>query len=282
MSEKWKLLLKNWKFQRKKNSFGKFTKGIIYDTANGIISMPHDDMMIGKRLSTEGAWNLKEIDLLKKIIHKEDVVYVVGTHVGTLLIPLSKHCRNIVGYEANPETFWFLKQNLTMNEVTNAEIFNLAIGDHKKSISFLMNKMNTGGSKIKPVKDIFKYRFDAPKEIEIPMISLDEHILEKDLQPPNGIIMDIEGAEFFALQGMPKTLKEIRFLYMEYVPHHLKNVSATTKEQLFELLKPYFARAVSSRKNIEFDLSRSPAEFLKYLDELEAFERVDDILFLKT
>lgn len=93
--------------------------------------------------------------------------------------------------------------------------------------------------------------------------------------------MDIEGAEFFALQGMPKTLKHIRFLYMEYVPHHLKNVSATTKEQLCELLVPYFDRAVSSRKSTEFDLSRSPAELLKYLDELEAAQRVDDILFLK-
>ena len=282
MIRKLELLLKNWKSERRRKHFGKFTKGIIYETENGIISMPHEDIMIGKHLSKKGSWNLEEIEFLKQFIKKDDVVYIVGTHVGTLLIPISRYCSKIVGYEANPRTFWFLKQNIFSNSVENATVFNLAAGDKKQRVQFLMNKMNTGGSKIKPVKYLFRYRFDAPEEVEVEMVPLDNHIEENNLPVPKGIIMDIEGAEFYALQGMTQTLEKIRFLYMEYVPHHLQNVSVTTNEQLVSLLSPYFDKVVSTHNKTEFDISSSTSEFLNYLGGLQEADKADDLLFLKS
>ncbi len=281
MLKKIKYFLKNRKLKNRENTFGPFTKGVIYETKNGLIAMPYEDMMIGKHLGFKGSWNLAEIESLKKIIKPADTVYVVGTHVGTLLIPLSKECKEVVGYEANPNTFWFLKQNIRMNDLKNTRIFNFAVGDEKRSITFYQSKINTGGSKIKPVHDNIKYKFDNPEEIEVPMVSLDQHIQDNNLPAPDCILMDIEGAEYLALQGMQQTLKSIRFLYMEYVPHHLKDVSGITNKTLLELIVPHFDKAISTHTKKEIDIRDSSNLLLDFLNGLNSSETSDDLIFLK-
>ncbi len=281
MLKKIKYFLKNQKLKNRENTFGPFTKGVIYETKNGLITMPYEDMMIGKHLGFKGAWNLAEIEYLKQLIKPTDIIYVVGTHVGTLLIPLSRECKEVVGYEANPNTFWFLKKNILLNDLENTKIFNFAVGNEKRSISFYLSKINTGGSKIKPVHDNIKYKFDNPEEIEVPMVSLDEHIRENELSQPDVILMDIEGAEYLALQGMQETLKSIRFLYMEYVPHHLKDVSGISNTTLLELIVPHFDKAVSTHTKKEIDIKNSSAQLLEFLDGLQASETSDDLVFIK-
>ncbi len=281
MLKKLKYFLKNQKLNRRKKTFGPFAKGIIYETENGIISMSHEDMVIGKHLGFKGSWNLPEIEILKENLKREDTLYIIGTHVGTLLIPLSKNCKCIIGYEANPNTFWFLNQNIQMNNLKNTTTFNFAIGNEKRKTSFYKSKINTGGSKIKPVHNDLMYNFDNPEEVEVDMVSLDKHLSEKNLPTPDGIIMDIEGAEYAALQGMQKTLENVRFLYMEYVPHHLKNVSNVTNEELIKLIAPFFSKVISTRKQVEINIGASTSELTNFLDELDATEKSDDLLFLK-
>lgn len=282
MLKKLKYFLKNQKLKKRGKTFGPFAKGMIYETENGIIAMPHEDMMIGKHLGFKGSWNLPEIEILKKRIEPEDTIYIIGTHVGTLLIPLSKYCKSIVGYEANPNTFWFLSQNILLNNLKKITIFNFAVGNKKGKISFYKSKINTGGSKIKPVHDSFRYKFDNPEEVEVDMVSLDQHILENNLPSPDVVLMDIEGAEYVALQGMQKTLEKVRFLYMEYVPHHLKNVSGITNKELIKFIQPHFGTVISTKKHFETDIKESSKELFKFLDELDATGKSDDLIFLKS
>ncbi len=281
MLKKLKYFLKNQKLQKRKNTFGPHTKGVIYDSENGLLAMPYEDMMIGKHLGFKGSWNLPEIDFLKKHIKKEDTIYIIGTHVGTLLVPLAGHCKEIIGYEANPDTFWFLKKNILLNDLKNTRVFNFGVGDRKRKITFLKSKINTGGSKIKPVINNIKYKFDNPEEVEIDMISLDEHIASEHIPDPSGILVDIEGAEFIALQGMPESLKKSRFLYIEYVPHHLKNVSGIGNKALIDLIEPYFDRVISTKTKKEFDIKNSSESLIEFLNGLDASEKSDDLIFLK-
>ncbi|PHQ30519.1 FkbM family methyltransferase [Leeuwenhoekiella nanhaiensis] len=281
MLKKLKYFIKRKKFEHRRKKFAPYTKGIIYNTENGIIAMSHEDMMIGKSLGRKGSWNSKEIDSLRKIVQPDDIIYFVGTHVGTLLIPIATHCKKVIGYEANPETFWFLKKNVVFNDLENVELFNLAVGDSKKKMCFIQNRMNTGGSKVKPIINDFRYKFDNPEEIEVDMIALDSHTKEFDLPAASGIVMDIEGAEYFALQGMKNTLESARFLYMEYVPHHLKNVSNIKNTELIDLVVPYFTIAVSQATGKEFGLTENRTDFISFLDYLDQNDKSDDFLFKK-
>ena len=62
-----------------------------------------------------------------------------------------------------------------------------------------------------------------------------EKISEIDL-----MVMDIEGSEYFALLGMKKTLQKTTTLIIEFIPHHLNNVSSTSINEYIELITQYF------------------------------------------
>ena len=211
MSKKLKYFFRTLKSKKRKKIFGPNAKGIIYDSKNGYMALPISDITIGKNLGFKGHWNFNEIQKLLQQTTQDDVIYFIGTHVGTLLVPIAKKVKTVVGFEANEDTFWFIKANLCLNKISNATIFNKAVGDGAKKVTFYKNTVNTGGSKIKPIKDSILYNYDNPKQVEVDMVALDPFISEQSLTLPSGIIMDIEGAEYFALKGMQATLAKVRF-----------------------------------------------------------------------
>jgi len=281
MSKKLKYFFRTLKSKKRKKIFGPNAKGIIYDSKNGYMALPISDITIGKNLGFKGHWNFSEIQKLLQQTTQDDVIYFIGTHVGTLLVPIAKKVKTVVGFEANEDTFWFIKANLCLNKISNATIFNKAVGDGAKKVTFYKNTVNTGGSKIKPIKDSILYNYDNPKQVEVDMVALDPFIAEQSLTPPSGIIMDIEGAEYFALKGMQATLAKVRFLYVEFVPHHLQNVSNTSVEKFLKTITPHFSKAIFLKDNTQFDISSSEKELVKHLKTLEKNNVADDILFTK-
>ena len=281
MSKKLKYFFRTLKSKKRKKIFGPNAKGIIYDSKNGYMALPISDITIGKNLGFKGHWNFSEIQKLLQQTTQDDVIYFIGTHVGTLLVPIAKKVKTVVGFEANEDTFWFIKANLCLNKISNATIFNKAVGDGAKKVTFYKNTVNTGGSKIKPIKDSILYNYDNPKQVEVDMVALDPFIAEQSLTPPSGIIMDIEGAEYFALKGMQATLAKVRFLYVEFVPHHLQNVSNTSVEKFIKTMTPHFSKAIFLKENTQFDISSSEKELVKHLKTLEKNNVADDILFTK-
>ena len=281
MSKKLKYFFRTLKSKKRKKIFGPNAKGVIYDSKNGYMALPISDITIGKNLGFKGHWNFSDIQKLLQQTTQDDVIYFIGTHVGTLLVPIAKKVKTVVGFEANEDTFWFIKANLCLNKISNATIFNKAVGDGAKKVTFYKNTVNTGGSKIKPIKDSILYNYDNPKQVEVDMVALDPFIAEQSLTPPSGIIMDIEGAEYFALKGMQATLAKVRFLYVEFVPHHLQNVSNTSVEKFIKTMTPHFSKAIFLKENTQFDISSSEKELVKHLKTLEKNNVADDILFTK-
>ncbi len=282
MNKKLKYTFLKLKSSLRNKLLGKYAIGVIYETKNGKIAAPINDLMVGKKLGHKGEYDMSEVNTIKGFIEPTDTIYVVGVHWGTLLIPLSKHCENIVGYEANPRTFSFLETNLLLNKIENVSLFNNAAGDSSRTVKFYTSTINSGGSKIKPKVDKYMYKYDNPDTIEVDMIAIDEHILANKLDAAQGIIMDIEGAEYYALQGMTNTLKSSKFLYIEYVPHHLENVSNTSNSDFFNLILPYYNTVTfMNNKSESFNIQNDRDRFLSYVDELKSTGKSDNILFTK-
>lgn len=280
MSKRLKYSIIKLKSYLRHKLLGKYAVGVIYDTKNGKISAPIDDFMVGKKLGFKGEYDMSEVNMLKGLIKEADTLYIVGVHWGTLLIPLSKHCENIVGYEANPTTFKFLENNLLLNHVNNVSLFNKAAGDSTRTVKFYKSTINSGGSKIKPKVDKYMYKYDDPDTIEVDMVNVDIHQKENTLPRANGIIMDIEGAEFYALQGMKETLKDSRFLYIEYVPHHLQNVSNTSNEVFFDLILPFYKTVTfMNDKENAINLEQNKDVFFNKVNALMTQGKSDNLLF---
>ena len=272
--------LKGWSRIRKL-VLGPHVVGIQYKTDNGLILAPIDDVAIGKHLGFNGGWNVEEVNKLSALISSEDVVYFLGAHIGTLVVPIARKCQQVIAYEANPDNFTFLNRNILINQLKSVRTFNLAVGDCKRDVSFYKNKINSGGSKIKPIKDNFIYNYDNPENIAVPMIDLDSHILSENMPYPDCIIMDIEGAEFYALKGMQVSIQHCKMLYMEYVPHHLSHVSSTSNKELMDLIIRNFTIVQFNTLKREINISTSTHELMDLLDDLYNTGKSDDLLFLK-
>lgn len=79
------------------------------------------------------------------------------------------------------------------------------------------------------------YYYDQPDTVPVRMKELDG-IFDKDFDL---IFMDIEGSEHYALMGMQSVLSRAKALVVEFIPHHLVNVSGVTVDESLLNIYPH-------------------------------------------
>jgi FkbM family methyltransferase len=181
-------------------------------------------MIVGMSLRRKGVYGEGELKIISKLINPDSAVIFIGTHIGALAIPTVKQVRSAILIEANPKTYEYLSANIALNNIKNSVLYNVAVGEKNGQINFLVNTVNSGGSKREPLIKNSIYYYDNPETICVPMVALD-NLIENRSQVYDLVYMDIEGSEFFALKGMTEILGKTKVLIIEFVPHHLKNVA---------------------------------------------------------
>jgi FkbM family methyltransferase len=245
---------------------------LIVKSNNGIFAIDPKDNGVGGQLKNKGGYGLDEVERLLPFITPNSKVLIVGAHVGTLTIPISKVCKEIIAIEANPDTFDLLKMNLALNSISNCCAINIAVSDKNENIEFLKNTENSGGSKRVPKIKELMYYFDTPEKISIKAFNLDNYFEDKNFDI---VIMDIEGSEYYALQGMQEILSQCKLLVVEFLPHHLRNVSGVTVEQFLSLIQPHFSKLSIPSKSLTLD----SCDFMSHLTEMYNLEEGDEGIF---
>ena len=194
--------------------------------------------------------------------------------MGALLVPLAKHCHDIIGYEANPTTYKLLEINTTLNKLNNVSLHNLAAGEADGTIEFWTNDVNTGGSKRKPKIFDDRLNLHSVNKVTVDMVALDQHLRPR---PLDLVVMDIEGSEFYALKGMQKLLSTCKHLEVEFIPSHLKYLAGVEAKDFLDLVSPHFRYLYNESDQTVVE----KPEFLEYLNELESSNRGTDLLFSK-
>ena len=218
---------------------GPHVEAVLVNSYNGRLLVPAEDLVVGRMLAFQGVYDRVEIETLSALLNDKSEVLVVGTHVGSILIPLAKKAARVAGVEANPRTFDLLSANLLLNGITNVELHNVAAGHETGEVSFLANRHNSGGSKVKwSDLDRGLYCYDHPAELKVPLCRLDNLFSGRRFDL---ILLDIEGSEYFALRGMRRILESCHRLYVEIsrfgildVAHVSPEVFAGTFADLFE------------------------------------------------
>ena len=238
--------LKNRKSAKISRQLGDGVKSVIVESKNGTLAVDPRDLEVGLKLRNNGSYGLDEIARINELISTQSNVLVVGAHIGSLVIPIAKNCNKVVAIEANPNNFNLLKTNLHLNKTENISIHNIAASSKQEKIKFQMNVVNSGGSKRLPKNNEYMYRYDNPEVIEVQAHSLDEYLNENNFDL---VLIDIEGSEYFAMQGMEKILSNCNTLIVEFLPHHLKNVADVTVEQFLSLIPKQFTKLTIPSKN---------------------------------
>lgn len=222
---------------------------ILCKTQQGIFLVDPEDAGVGGELLKTGSYGDVEIASILSESGPDDKILIVGAHIGALLVPIARSVHSVCGVEANPDTFQLLSLNVSLNHLANVEIAQVAASNKREKLTFLKNRVNSGGSKRKPFSYSQDYYFDNPEVVEVDAISLDE----KYDQTFQHIIMDIEGSEVFALRGMPRILADAKSLRIEFLPHHLKDVANVTVAEFLEPIQQNFNHLTIPSQNVTVD-----------------------------
>jgi FkbM family methyltransferase len=214
-----------------------FIAGYLTESPQGMFLCPAYDKHIGASLLASGECKGNEIEWLRRTLRPEDEVLIVGAHIGTVAIPVSKFAKRVVAIEANPETFRYLRCNLILNGIENIELKSFAAASEFISLKFIAEKTNSGASKVFPKIPHPHYFVEPHKILEVEGAPLDEIFPEQVFRV---IFMDIEGSEYSAFLGMKSLLASAEILFVEFIPYSLEFIAEASPEEFAGALEPFF------------------------------------------
>ncbi|MED3920198.1 FkbM family methyltransferase [Priestia aryabhattai] len=138
------------------------------------------------------------------MINRKNIVYFT-----ILASYLTEKNGKIISYEANLNTFFFLKENITLNLSQNVIAINKAVYSSRDKLPFYISDHFSGNSSLfKPGDEYNKYFITdrINEEIEIEAEPLD--IYSHELDYINIVKIDVEGAEDQTLLGMKNLFKK--------------------------------------------------------------------------
>lgn len=154
-----------------------------------------------------GAYERELVDLFKRVIKPGMVVLDVGANIGyfsVLAAGLVGSSGEVHAFEPVPTCFYQLQRNLAVFPWADAS--SNAVSDQPGSTTFYFseNANESGWGSIIDSHD------EKKKRETVPLITLDDWATEKNIRRIDFIKMDIEGAEYRALQGAMKLLARFR------------------------------------------------------------------------
>jgi len=172
----------------------------------------------------------------------------------------------LISFEPNLDEFNKLKDNIKLNKFNdqNVTLINSAVGDIKGEAKFYIPPSFKGayGSMGRP-----KIEEDC-KEVNVPVVTIDETLSDLDIRQVDVIKVDVEGAEIKVLQGMRRTLVERSPTVLMEVSDKRTNVFGYKANELCKFLMDIgynLYLPVIKNKTISLE-SYKPQEHIKYID----------------
>jgi len=256
-------------------TFGNHALGLVVEAKEGLFIVDPEDNAVSARLLQDGDYNPAEVQEALRFIRPDSRVLIIGAHIGAHVVALSRHCRGLDAIEANPRTFKFLAANVKLNSCHNVQLLQMAAGLEGETISFLMNTENSGGSKRQPVTNQVYYDYDNPEKVTLTTRALDNVFGSSVF---DFVLMDIEGSEFFALQGMQRVLANAKVLAMEFLPFAAREVAGVEINDLSAQILPHFTSMLVPESDQTFTGDRMGAELARMF---QANECHDLLYFMK-
>jgi FkbM family methyltransferase len=203
---------------------------VLSPIVNGIEYIIHNkaDFIQGK-LYKGIQLDVDTLSIIKTYIINNKLTHLlnVGSHIGSMCLPISLHIDKVTAIEAYPDTYKHLCENIQHNKILNISTFNVAVGNSEEDIYFMgMNsicpvehinriKYNTGGMHVFTEIDIsnnIRSSNLTDRKIKNKMSKLDN----LDIDDFDILLVDIEGSEHeFLLGAKEKIIKNKPIIIIE-------------------------------------------------------------------
>jgi FkbM family methyltransferase len=197
-------------------------------------------------------WNDIIIKIIKKYILEKKLTHFlnVGSHIGTVCLPISLTVDKVTAIEAYPPTYKYLCENIEKNNIKNITTHNIAVGNIEDIAYFMgeekicpkenKNRVinNTGGMHVFVEDDFQNNRRScnlSDKKIKV-KVSLFDNL---DIDDFDIMLVDIEGTEHEFLLGAREKIKKNKPIIIIEIWNNLKRKQenmATTQEDIINLI----------------------------------------------
>ena len=207
------------------------------------------DSAVSNHLFVHKTWEPEETQLVANLLKPGDVFVDIGANIGyfTLLASTSVGpAGRVFAFEPEPRNFALLCKNSQVNHCSNVRCEAKAVTNVNQPLEIHLSSFNFGDHRIFASHDDEEYNRGRQRtRTRIEGIALDSYL------PPGSrvdfIKMDIQGAEYFAIQGMKRVLTDnpAVMLLIEFWPHGLREAGVEPSALLDEFallgLSPYRA-----------------------------------------
>lgn len=199
------------------------------------------DSAVATNLFVNRVWEPEETKLILSLLHKGDVFVDVGANIGYFTLMASDavgSAGKVFAFEPGPGNLRLLRKNVVTNRCGNVRVEANAVVEACKPVTLHLSNINFGDHRVYASRDDAMYNLGSERpEVRVDGITLDSYF-------PAGsrvdfVKMDIQGAEYFALQGMKRVLLENHDILcmMEFWPHGLMEAGASPSALLQELIQ---------------------------------------------
>ncbi|OGM11051.1 hypothetical protein A2Z22_03610 [Candidatus Woesebacteria bacterium RBG_16_34_12] len=179
-------------------------------------------------------WNEREsVKLCRELVKPGMTVIDIGAHIGyytRLLSELVGSSGRVFAFEAHPDNYAVVKQNLRARKYSNVEMYNCAVSDQKGKMQLYVSPGSSNHS-------LLAGYTEASGTIDVESITIDSFLSEKGIKSVDFMKIDVEGAEPLVLAGMRQTIVSSHrlSLLIEYNPQALQSGNIIPEEFLRDL-----------------------------------------------
>jgi FkbM family methyltransferase len=158
------------------------------------------DTSIQRYLFFLGEWEADATKAIKSILREGDVFFDLGANVGYFSLvgaDIVGSGGRIYAFEAQSTLCSQLRENLSLNEIKNVRVVNVAVTD--KVCDLVIEDVSALGNR--GAATLLPRRSDMPV-VKVAGTSVDDFCFSEGIERVSLIKMDIEGSEMLALRGM--------------------------------------------------------------------------------
>ncbi len=221
-------------FMRLLKMTGNQSKAFIKTLHNGLKMKLHPQEHIQRQIFWYGYYEKDQVLCFESFLKPGMTVADIGANAGYYSLIASPKILSgrVYSFEPSPLSYKELKENITLNKISNIIPINMGISSLTTESSFyISNADNTGMSGLTRAGN-----FSGSVET-IQLTTLDEFVRKEEIDKIDIIKMDIEGAEVQALMGMQNTIAMHRPIIFAEVCQELLTRFNNTVNEIYVLMK---------------------------------------------
>jgi FkbM family methyltransferase len=178
---------------------------VVMTTRTGmrVLCNPADKRIAPLEILNFGTYEADHAAMMSALVWEGKTILDVGANIGFYTISLARQfpAATIWAFEPVPATFAYLRENLELNAVTNARIFNIGLSDQEGEQIYYFSPCNSVSASAARVAE------EADTTAVVCRVRrLDKFVREHRLQI-DFLKCDVEGAEYLVLRGAAETVR---------------------------------------------------------------------------